>query len=487
MSSYYPIQDYGPLMKGMVIGGLGIFHVFLAQMAIGGGMLLCYFEWLRRTGRSRNAARFINGYFQALVLVSFVLGAMTGVAMWFASIQVSPRTIGVLVDEFHWLWATEWTFFCTEVVSGYAFLRYRDRLSARGRITLLAFYSLAAWFSLFWINGILSFQLTPASWVLTHSIWAGFFNPSFWPSLLYRTVAAMAIAALAACVVINLANELEREARRELIGHASVFLAPMVLMPVLGGWFLASMPADSRSWVLGGSVTMTMFMGIGVGGSLLIGAYALGAFWYLKLNINGFTAALLCALALAATAGGEFVREGVRKPFSISQVLYSNSVRPDEIERLRKVGSVTKDPYPLRDGLKYPNDQLKTGARVFRFQCSVCHTYDGANGLLDLTGTWTLDQKRMNIAELQRTKPFMPPFAGPATEVEALVQLLNWRRAGMPHTWPVSDDPATLKKIQAWLDEVGTRPGIEFIARKDLAAADRSSSDEADATAKERH
>ena len=43
-------------MKGMVIGGLGIFHVFLAQMAIGGGMLLCYFEWLRRTGRSRTRA-----------------------------------------------------------------------------------------------------------------------------------------------------------------------------------------------------------------------------------------------------------------------------------------------------------------------------------------------------------------------------------------------------------------------------------------------
>ena len=36
--------DLGPLMKGMVIGGLGIFHVFLAQFAIGGGMLLCYLQ-----------------------------------------------------------------------------------------------------------------------------------------------------------------------------------------------------------------------------------------------------------------------------------------------------------------------------------------------------------------------------------------------------------------------------------------------------------
>jgi cytochrome d ubiquinol oxidase subunit I len=470
---YYPIQDYGPLMKGMVIGGLGIFHVFLAQMAIGGGMLLCYFELLRRRGRSRHAGRFINGYFQALVLVSFVLGALTGVAMWFTAIQVSPRTIGVLVDEFHWIWATEWTFFCLEVVSGYTFLRYKDRLSARGRMMLLVMYSMAAWFSLFWINGILSFQLTPGRWVETHSIWAGFFNESFWPSLLYRTVAAMSIAALAACVVIDISGPDDREARRELIGEAALFLAPMVLMPFLGGWFLASMPPDSRSWVLGGSVTMTMFMGIGVIASVLIGAYALGALWYRRLYINGFTAMLLCALAFAATAGGEFVREGVRKPYSIRQVLYSNSLRQDELDRLRTLGSVADDPYPLRDGLVYPNDQLQTGAKVFRFQCGVCHTYDGANGLLELTGTWTIDQKRHNIAQLQRTKPFMPPFAGTAPELEALVQLLGWRHAGKPSDWPIADDPSTLKKIQAWLDEVGTRPGIEWMRLGEASATNR--------------
>jgi cytochrome bd-type quinol oxidase subunit 1 len=462
MNSSYPIQDYGPLMKGMMIGGLGIFHVFLAQMAIGGGMLLCYFEWLRRTGKSRGAGRFISGYFQGLVLLSFVLGALTGVAMWFISIQVSPRTIGVLVDEFHWIWATEWTFFCVEVVSGYAFLRYRDRLSAQGRMTLLAFYSAAAWLSLFWINGILSFQLTPGRWLETHGVFAGLFNPSFWPSLLYRTVAAMAIAALAACVVIDLTGPPDRETRRELIGHASVFLAPMVLMPVLGLWYLSSMPSSSRSWVLGGSVTLTMFMGMGVGASLLIGLYAMGAFWLRRLYINGFTAALLCALALAATAGGEFVREGVRKPYSIHQVLYSNSLRPDELAQTRVVGAVAGDPYPLRDGLRYPTAQLETGAKVYRALCSVCHTYSGANGILELTATWTDEQKRLNIAQLQRTKPFMPPFAGTPLELEALVQLLGWRSAGMPKSWPVSDDPVTLERIKTWLDQAGTAPGIEL-------------------------
>ena len=467
----YPIQDYGPLMKGMVIGGLGIFHVFLAQMAIGGGMLLCYFEWLRRTGRSPGAARFIGGYFQALVLVSFVVGAVTGVAMWFTAIQVSPRTIGVMVDEFHWIWATEWTFFCLEVVAGYAFLRYHDRLSDRSRAMVLFFYSLAGWFSLFWINGILSFQLTPGNWLIDHSVWSGMFNPTFWPSLGYRTVASMAIASLAACLVINIAGPPERQIRQELIKRAVLFLAPMALMPLFGVWFLASMPPDSRSWATGGNVTMTMFMGIGVGSSLLIGLYALAALTRPNFFISGYTASLLLVLGLTATAGGEFVREGDRKPYSIRQVLYSNSIQLDEIAHLRLTGSVANDLYPLRDDASYANDQLRLGARVYRAQCSVCHTKRGANGLVELTGTWTNEQKRLNIAQLQRTKPFMPPFAGPPREVEAVVQWLGWLNAGEPSSWPETDSAAVEAQIQGWLDEVGVTPGIELLR---TGAVDRS-------------
>lgn len=124
---HYPAIDLGPLMKGLVIGGLGIFHVFLAQFAIGGGMLLCYLQWRHMRGVCQLARRFTDDYFKMLVLVSFVLGAVTGVAMWFTSIQISPRTIGTMVLEFHWVWATEWTFFCLEVVAGYLFYRYGPR------------------------------------------------------------------------------------------------------------------------------------------------------------------------------------------------------------------------------------------------------------------------------------------------------------------------------------------------------------------------
>ena len=63
-------------------------------------------------------------------------------------------------------------------------------------------------------------------------------------------------------------------------------------------------------------------------------------------------------------------------------------------------------------------------------------------------------QLRLNVAKLQRTKGFMPPFAGNADDVEALVQLVRWEIAGAPATWP---ETATPPDIARWLDEAGTR------------------------------
>jgi cytochrome bd-type quinol oxidase subunit 1 len=456
---YYPINDFGPVMKGLVIGGMGIIHVFVAQFAIGGGMLMCYFQWLAQTGRCPPARRFLDSYFKALVLIAFVIGALTGVGMWFTTIQISPRTIGLLVDGFHWLWATEWTFFCLEIVAGYAFYRHSSRLTDRARMTLLVLYTVAAWMSLFWINGILSWQLTPGRWLETQNVWDGFFNPSFWPSLLYRTVVAMTLGSLVACVVIN-TLDMSRAERGELMHWAAYFLVFMMFMPALGIWYLTVMPPDSRSWLLGGSPAMTMFTTMAVGASLMIGLYAVVGLIGRRLYINGATATLLCALAFAATAGGEFVREGARKPYSARMTLYSNSITPEEAAMLRKTGSVTLDPYPLRNAEAYANDQLQLGAKVFRFQCNICHTIDGVNGLVHLAGTWTTDQKRMNIANLQHTKPFMPPFCGNAPELESLVQMIEWELAERPREWAMSSDLATLDNINKWLDEAGTQPGI---------------------------
>jgi mono/diheme cytochrome c family protein len=205
---------------------------------------------------------------------------------------------------------------------------------------------------------------------------------------------------------------------------------------------------------------MMLFLNMAIAASMAVGGYALIGMVIRKLYVNGATATLLLVPAFGATAGGEFVREGSRKPYSIRQVLYSNSITPEEVARLREVGCVANDRYPLRGAAAMPNDQVRLGAKVYRRQCSVCHTVQGANGVADLTASWDHEQMRMNIAKLQHTKPFMPPFAGTAAELEALVQFLSWSSAERPATWiETTDDAPVLREIDRWLTEAGTLPG----------------------------
>jgi hypothetical protein len=86
----------------------------------------------------------------------------------------------------------------------------------------------------------------------------------------------------------------------------------------------------------------------------------------------------------------------------------------------------------------------------------------GVNAVDELTHSWSIEQMRLNIAQLQLTKPFMPPFAGTAEEVEALVQFLSWNHQGNPDSWSMTstqDDFGTiLARIQGYLDEAGTEP-----------------------------
>jgi mono/diheme cytochrome c family protein len=233
-------------------------------------------------------------------------------------------------------------------------------------------------------------------------------------------------------------------------------------MPLLALWFFAVLPGDSRSWLLGGSMPMTMFVGVAAGASLLVGGYVIVGLIVQRLYINGATATLLLGLAFGATAAGEFVREGARKPYTVRGVLYSTSLAPGEVAALRQSGATTGDPYPLRDRDRYPTAQIARGAQVERVLCDACHTLHGANALVELTRTWTDDQLRLNIAKLQRTKGFMPPFAGNAEDVEALVQLLRYERVGRPEEFnAMVAPPEVLAQIARWLAEAGTAPAGE--------------------------
>ncbi len=149
---------------------------------------------------------------------------------------------------------------------------------------------------------------------------------------------------------------------------------------------------------------------------------------------------MLLALAFGATAAGEFVREGARKPFTVRGVLYPTSLTPAEVARLRahrRRGGRSVPAARRADATRPRSWARREGApRAVRRVRQHDARRERARRADAARGPTT--SRASTSRKLQRTKGFRPPFAGNAEEVEALVQLLRWR----PPARPTSRSPA---------------------------------------------
>ena len=90
-------------------------------------------------------------------------------------------------------------------------------LAALGLVGVLL--AVAAWFSMVIITGILGFMLTPGGWLETGGFFAGFFNQTYWPQLLFRTAMMFAIAGAYAALVAATLRDGGRDTVRRIAGR----------------------------------------------------------------------------------------------------------------------------------------------------------------------------------------------------------------------------------------------------------------------------
>ena len=417
----FPRWDIPLLGGGMVIATIAIIHVVIAHFAIGAGIFIAYSEWRLRSVRMPVLERFLRDVGRLIILFSFIAGALTGVGIWFAIGLVSPAATGVLIHEFVWAWAAEWVLFAVEIAAGYLYYYRWGWMTRESRYRLALVYAAAAWGSLFIINGIISFMLTPGGWLETGSFWAGWLNPSSWPALLMRTVSALALGALFAIVIASLDRRFTREEERELVSHVVPMLVPLLLMVPFACWYYLVLPDQAKRFLTGGSAAMQMFALLGLAISLLIGGYAYIALVRNRRAVSVETAVLLVLLAFIATGAAEFVREGVRKPFLVYGYMYSNGLIVGQKPQIDREGVLSHAAWTVPEGrtpeMAFP---VTVGRWVFRAECSTCHTVYGYNGIGPLVETWAPDLVQENLGRLPELKPSMPPFVGTYEEFDAL-------------------------------------------------------------------
>jgi mono/diheme cytochrome c family protein len=265
------------------------------------------------------------------------------------------------------------------------------------------------------INGILTFMLTPGQWLASGEFWDGFFNPTFWPSLVLRTGVCVMLAGLYGLLVAAWGEAGEFKARtvRTLTTWGLVGLA---VTAVAQYWYWQAIPAAITTTVLQvmpapmRALRGTIWIGAALGVLLLV-CRAMAR------RLPVAMAGLLLAAGLAWFGSFEMFREALRKPYAITGYIYGNGMEVAQIDHYRRDGYLAHIAYRSGDD----------GADLFRHACRSCHTIGGYKPLRPAFDGTDRPFIAAIIRDTHLLNGHMPAFFGTAAEADEIAEYLYRR------------------------------------------------------------
>jgi mono/diheme cytochrome c family protein len=502
----YPIWDIPA--SGLLIAGVAIIHVFISHFAIGGGLFLVLFELKARREGDSDLLGYVQLHSRFFLLLTLVMGAVTGVGIWFTVGLVHPQATSTLIQVFVWAWAIEWVFFFVEIAAAMVYYYGWGKLSPKSHLTVGWIYFVAGWMSLFVINGILTFMLTPGGWLGNRSLIDGFFNPTFWPSLVGRTLVAIGLAGVYALFTSSFLKNPELKKRIARYSATRWVLPAALLLPFSVAWYLgaalsAGVPVAGvlgsqsngffsivsailmRSSSSGYPVAQTAAL-ISIGACVLIIVLTLGFAVVFTRGLRPVVAGLILACGLMAFGGSEWVREDLRKPYVIGQYMFVNGIRlpsrtglgPSSgngssldsfsIQNTSKVGVLQVSKWITPSGARdddtndtaaEPTDNLIVqGRQVFKLLCSSCHTVGGHLGIRPLVE----GQSRESVQEVLSNLARPVNSIGESTSwSDPNLQLSTWKGRRMP---PFAGTVEEMELVSHYLVSLGSRQILKGVS-----------------------
>lgn len=400
----YPFWDVD-IGYGWLMAIIAVVHVYVSHFAIGGGLYLVLTEiWARRSGDSARL-EFLQKLSKFFVMVTVVFGALTGVGIWFIIGLLNPAATEVLIHQFVWGWATEWTFFLIEITAAILYLYGWKTMSPRNHMILGWAYFAAAWLSLAIINGILSFMLTPGDWLQTGNVWDGFFNPTYWSSTIFRTGICIMVAGVFSLLVAAWMKTDKVKAVLVRYNAAWAVVGLAVMIPSYY-WFFETIPESIRTAVSAMMPTVTARISEGWWIGTILAALVIVFGLAIPRAYHGVIGVVVLILGLAWFGEFEWMREAMRKPYVIYGYMYGNAVEVSKIGDYQSGGMLPAIEYRTGDD----------GADLFRHACRSCHTVDGYKALAPRFAGTDEEFVAGMVAGTGVMRGNMPPFAGTRDE-----------------------------------------------------------------------
>ena len=424
----YPIWHLPSTGGSILIAIIAIVHVVIAHLAVGGGLFLVLTEWKARKTNDAGLLAYVKSHTWFFLLLSMVFGGVTGVGIWFIISLVTPGATSLLIHTFVFAWAIEWVFFIGEIVALLIYHYRFDKMNSKSHLIIGWLYFIFAWLSLFMINGILAFMLTPGDWLTTGNFWDGLFNPGFLPSLLFRTAISLIFAGVFGLVTASFLND--QQLRNRIFRYCAKWMYfPLALLVLTGIYYTKVISAESFENLFHFNAESNLFRDVLLYSSFALFGLGLFTLFRLPALAQKIGAFILVTLCFSWMGGFEYSREIARKPYVIYNYMYSNGILVKEAENINKTGFLKNAKWT--EIQKITNDnQMLAGEEIFRLQCMSCHTIDGYNAIKPRINNLTERGLEAQLTGLGKVNTYMPPFVGTPNEKKALAAYLFYELLG---------------------------------------------------------
>ena len=443
----YPVWHFSGINTGLFIAIVAVLHVFVAQFAVGGGLYLVWMERKAHREKSPELLRWIEGHTRFFLLLTMVFGGLSGVGIWLTISMVNPGATVMLIHNFVFIWAAEWVFFLLEVVSlliyQYSFPMVLDgRMDPRTHMRIGVVYAVSGYMSLVLINGVVAFMLTPGEGLQSGNLWDGFFNPTYFPSLVLRTGICLVLAGMFALFTAN--RIASPTIRRMAVRQSGLWVAmPFLLLLAGSAWHFMALPPDRLAAIMRRTADIHPFFV--AYGWILPAVFLSGilAFVLAERLRRPLSVVILC-VGLILVGSYEWVRETGRRPWTAEGYMYSNGMTLSQETQANEEGiaSVSGWLWTLaahesgkRPLAQAPAEGLSAGALIFSLQCATCHGRGGPR--IDIIPRIERLTRAGLDAQLRgsgKRLDYMPPFAGSDDDRNTLVDFLDSLRRQSKNT-----------------------------------------------------
>jgi hypothetical protein len=430
----------------MLIAVIAILHVVVNHaLAVGAAPLVTAMEWRAYRVQSEAWDRLAYKILTVCFVITTSVGALTGVGIWFSAALVNPAAIGSLIRVFFVAWLTEWAIFVIEVGLILAYFLTWNNWAKRHKpmhIALGALLSLFSWLTMAIIVAILGFMMHSGQWGADRSFFSAVLNPIYLPQLAFRTPLAMAAAGLFTLFLIPFVTGRDDAVRPAAIRFVSIWTLAWIPLCMAGGWWywkaippwmqqlhpVALTTMDFGDWYR----QVVILLGIGCAVVLAVSLWGVA----FPRRLPRWCLVMPFVLTVLLLGSYERVREFIRKPYVIQGYMYANGIRVADYPLLQEQGVLQQATYVSHREITEKN-RFECGEDVFRICCTRCHTTRGVNGVVQkfeaLYGSrpWNPEDVQLTIRTMHVSRPYMPPFPGKESELDALAHYLC-RLQGFP-------------------------------------------------------